>query len=199
VAEPTLRAQQVEATRRAIVTSARRLFGAHGYASTSVDDIARDARVTKGAIYHHFDTKEELFRAVYIAVEADAQAHTSNRKLAADATPIDLIVHGMHGYLDAALDPEVQRVTLIDAPAVLGTDPDGPTEEQPNFKALREFIAAAIRAGSIAPLDPDALTQLISGTCLQAGLVIARSTNQRRARQRVGAALEAMIRGLSPT
>ena len=69
-----LRSQHVEATRRAVLDAARSLFGRKGYAQTSVDEIAAAARVTKGAVYHHFAGKEALFRAVHAEVEADAQA-----------------------------------------------------------------------------------------------------------------------------
>src|SRR2546423_2284256 len=74
---PSLRSEQIEATRRAIVAAARRRFGHAGYAATSVDDIAADARVTKGAVYHHFGSKDRLFRAVYDDVESEVQALTA--------------------------------------------------------------------------------------------------------------------------
>lgn len=194
---PSLRAEQVEATQRAIVASARRLFGTNGYAATSVDDIAANARVTKGAVYHHFATKEEVFRAVYAEVEAEAQARSVARG-GAGATAIDLIVEGVHGYLDATLDPEVQRITLIDGPAVLGLEPEGPPDEQPGHRGVRAFIAAAMDDGAITRVDPDALAHLIRGACMQAGLLIARSDDPAAARRRIGDALEAMIRGLAP-
>jgi AcrR family transcriptional regulator len=197
VAPQSLRAEQVEATRQAIIASARRLFGANGYSATSIDDIAGEARVTKGAVYHHFETKHELFRAVYAEVEADAQARTS-RAARPGSLPIDLLVQGMHAYLDASLDPEVQRITLIDAPAVLGPEPEGPAGEQPFHQAMRKFVAAGMRAGAITKLDADALAHVLAGSILQGAMVVARSPDPTAARRRVGAVLEAMIRGLAP-
>ena len=194
---PSLRAEQVEGTRRAIVASARRLFGTKGYGATSIDEVAARARVTKGAVYHHFGNKEDLFRAVYAEVEAEAQ-----RRSAAtgkhDRTPIGLIVEGVHGYLDATLDPEVQRITLIDGPAVLGAEPEGPAEDQPGHQGLRAFIASAIGGGAITDVDPDALAHLIRGACMQAGILIAHSDDPEQTRARLGTTLEAMIRGLEP-
>jgi AcrR family transcriptional regulator len=187
----------VEATRRAIIASARTLFGRQGYAATSVDDIARNARVTKGAVYHHFATKEAVFRAVYDEVERDAQTTDASRRLPAGASPVELIVASMHAYLDATLDPEVQRITLIDGPHVLGNAPGGAAEDA-GHRGLRDFVHDAMRHGLLLQLDPDALAHVIRGACLQGALVIARSAQQRRARQRIGAALEAMIRGLAP-
>ena len=194
---PSLRAEQIEATRRAVIDSARRLFGAEGYAAASIDRIASDARVTKGAVYHHFGSKEGLFRAVYEEVEAEAQMRTA---VAVDpnASPLAQIVQGVRAYLDATLDPVVQRITLIDAPAVLGPEPDGPPGEQPGHVGLREFVAQAVAAGEITAVDPDAVVHLLSGACLHAATLIARSPDQTGARRRIGAALEAMIAGLAP-
>jgi AcrR family transcriptional regulator len=190
----SLRAEQVEATRQAIIASARKLFGARGYSATSVDDVAADARVTKGAVYHHFATKDDLFRAVYSEVEAAAQARVG--RLATGGSAIDVLVAGIHAYLDAALDPEIQRITLIDGPAVLGLEPEGPADELPGHQSLRAFVSGAVADGSLQNLDPASITHMISGACLQGGLVIARARDQRAARKRVGAVIEAMIRGL---
>src|ERR1700755_3409416 len=101
VTEPalTLRSQHAEATRRAVLTAARTLFGRQGYAQTSVEEIADAARVTKGAVYHHFAGKEALFRAVYAEVEADAQARALGAG-SAGRTPVDQIIAMMNGYLD---------------------------------------------------------------------------------------------------
>jgi AcrR family transcriptional regulator len=191
-----LRSEQVEATRRAIVASARRLFGARGYAATSIDEIARDARVTKGAVYHHFDTKEELFRSVYLEVEGEAQSRTG-AAIDPEAPPVDQIIQAMHGYLDATLDPEVQRITLVDAPAVLGLEPEGPAEAHAGFVAVREFVADGIRSGALRRLDAGAVAHLIRGSLLQAGLFVAHAADAAEARRQVGAVAEAMLRGLA--
>src|SRR5215472_11401403 len=121
----TLRSQHVEATRRAVLASARSLFGRQGYAQTSVDEIAAAARVTKGAVYHHFASKEALFRAVYEEVEAEAQARAA-AVVDPKGSPVEQIVTRVDAYLDAALDEEIRRITLIDGPAVIGLDPDTP-------------------------------------------------------------------------
>jgi AcrR family transcriptional regulator len=192
----SLRTEQIAGTRAAIVSSARRLFGSRGYAATSIDEVAAAARVTKGAVYHHFGSKEALFRAVYDEVEAEAQ-RIDEGDLPREAGPVELILYGVQHYLDAALDPEVQRITLIDAPAVLGPEPDGPADEHPGHQALRALIAGAVEAGTIRSVDPDALAHLISGACLQAGVLIARADDHAAARRRVGATLDVMITGLA--
>ncbi len=191
----TLRSQHVEATRRAVLAAARSLFGQKGYAQTSVDEIAAAARVTKGAVYHHFAGKEALFRAVYAEVEAEAQA----RALEAgdpEEPPVDQIVAKMNAYLDTALDEEIRRIILIDGPAVLGHELDQPAGQQAGYVELRQFIATAIVQGQIADLDPDLLVQLIGGLAWLGGWLIARAGDPDLTRAALGRALEVMLRGL---
>jgi AcrR family transcriptional regulator len=180
-----------------VLTSARSLFGRNGYAQTSLDEIAATARVTKGAVYHHFASKKALFRAVYAEVEADAQAHTV---AAADpkGSAVDQVVAGVNAYLDVAMDKEIQQITLLDGPAVLGLEPEGPADQQPGHVALRAFIATARADSQIIDLEPDVLAHLIGGLALMGGLVIARADDPEATRAAVGHALEAMLRGLAP-
>lgn len=192
-----LRSQHVEGTRRAVLDAARSLFGRKGYPQTSVDEIAAAARVTKGAVYHHFAGKEALFRAVHAEVEAEAQA----RALGAgdpQAPPVDQIVAKVNAYLDAALDEEIRRITLVDGPALLGLEPDVPADQQAAQAGLRSFIVTAIARGQIADLDPGVLIDLIGGLALLGGLLIARASDPDVARAAVGQALDVMLRGLAP-
>lgn len=191
----SLRSQHVEATRRAVLDAARVAFGAKGYAQASMDEIAAAAGVTKGAVYHHFAGKEALFRAVHAEVEADAMRRTA----AADdpaAPPLDRIVASVNGYLDAALDEEIRRITLVDGPALLGLDPDVPGQ-QAAHAALRAFLAEAIAAGEIADLDPDVLAHVVAGLALHGGLTIARAADPDAVRAALGPALDALLRGLA--
>jgi AcrR family transcriptional regulator len=179
-----------------VLGAARSLFGSQGYAQTSVDEIAAAARVTKGAVYHHFASKEALFRAVYVEVETEAQA----RALGAaepGRSPVEQIVAMMHGYLDAALDEEIRRITLIDGPALLGLEPDVP-EVQQGAAGATAFIAGAIARGELVDVDPAVLAQLIGGLALQGGLLIARSGDPDATRAALGHAIDAMLRGLAP-
>jgi len=180
-----------------VLAAARSSFGSKGYAQTSVDEIAAAARVTKGAVYHHFASKEALFRAVYSEVEADAQARALH---AADLTgsPIDQIVAGVNAYLDVALDEEVRRITLVDGPTVLGLEPEGPADQQAGHVRLRSFIAEAIGRGEIVDLDPNVLAHLVGGLSLLGGLLIARASDPDVTRATLGRALDAMLRSLAP-
>jgi len=204
-AEPVgrLRAEHAEATRRAVLAAARSLFGRNGYAQTSVDEIADAARVTKGAVYHHFANKQALFRAVYAQTGADAQdrvIQAGGLGAGAGAQPVDQIAAMMSAYLDASLDPEFRRIILIDGPAVVGFDPEteAAAAQQPGMQALRSFIAASMAHGQLIELDPMQLTELIGGMAWLAGSVIARAADPEAARASLGRALDAMLRGLAP-
>ena len=209
-AEPAarLRAEHAEATRRAVLGAARALFGRNGYAQTSVDEIADAARVTKGAVYHHFANKQALFRAVYAQTGTDAQDRiiragglvTGTRASAGQIVAVDQIVAMVNAYLDAALDPEFRRIILIDGPAVVGYDAEteAAAAEEPGMQALRSFIAASMARGQLIELDPRQLTELIGGMAWVAGSVIARAVDPDEARVSLGRALDAMLRGLAP-
>src|SRR5688572_25346668 len=113
----TKRSEYAEATKRDLVEVARRLFAERGYAGTSLDHVVAEAGVTKGALYHHFENKKELFAAVAERVEADLTALVGQGM---ERDPWRALVAGIERYLDAALDAEVQNILLIDAPTVLG-------------------------------------------------------------------------------
>src|SRR5215475_15272814 len=115
----SLRSEQVAQTRGALVTAGRRLFGTTGFAATSVEDIAREARVTTGALYHHFRTKAAVFEAVFEQLHAELLAASlSAGESGGDI--VDLLIAGFGIFLDKVQEPEVQRILLTDAPAVLG-------------------------------------------------------------------------------
>jgi AcrR family transcriptional regulator len=198
-AEPpaTLRSQHAEATRRAVLDAARSLFGRQGYAQTSVDQIADAALVTKGAVYHHFDGKKALFRAVYDEVEGDAQARAL-RAANPDRPPVDQMVAMMNAYLDAALDVEIRRITLVDGPAILGHEVDEGAQQQPGYLAMRAFLVNSMASGQLMRLDPDALADLVGGLAGVAGLLIARAGDPDATRTALGPAVEALLRGLAP-
>ena len=176
-----------------MLAAARSSFGKKGYARTSVDEIALAARVTKGAVYHHFAGKKALFRAVWAEVEAEALARTAQ---ATDTTgsPIDQVASTVTAYLDVALDEEVRQITLIDGPTVLGLEPEGPADQHPSHVAMRSFIATAISQGQIVDLDPDVLAHLVGGLALLGGLLIARAGDPDVARATLGQTLDAMLR-----
>jgi AcrR family transcriptional regulator len=116
-----LRELQAEATRELIVSAARELFTAQGYAGTSIEDTARHARVAKGALYHHFSAKDTLFRAVYKAVQTEAVSAISVAA-GAQTDPWASVRAGLSACLDACLDPAFRRVVVLERVTVLQHD-----------------------------------------------------------------------------
>ena len=187
---------RVAETRHALVAAGRALFGAYGFAATSVDDLARHAGVTTGALYHHFATKAELFETVFEQLEAELSA-SSNAAAREARTPLAGLKVGFDAFLDASLEPDVQRIALVDAPAVLGIDRyheiDAKYAHAPILSALR----AAQRDGSIDATDLDVLAQLLLGALMQGGMLIARAPDQPRARAAVGKSIRRFLDGLA--
>src|SRR3954465_3492322 len=112
-------AERSDATRAALIAAARRLFAQRGYAGVGTEEIVRAAGVTRGALYHQFADKRELFAAVFEETEAELIAEAARR--APDAKgPVEALRSGFLGWLDACSEPGTQRIVLVDAPAVLG-------------------------------------------------------------------------------
>ena len=108
-----------ESTRAALVDSAISLFTKHGYAATSLDAISKRARVTKGALYHHFTGKQALFEAVFDAVETQVMRRL-RQIMSGPEPPWDRALNGLRAYLESCLDPAYQRIAVHEAPVVIG-------------------------------------------------------------------------------
>jgi AcrR family transcriptional regulator len=195
--QPSLRSEQVAQTRAALVTAGRRLFGANGFAATSVEDIAREARVTTGALYHHFPTKAAVFEAVFEQVHADLLAASAAAAPGA-ADVIELLVAGFGAFLDQMLEPEVARIIVTDAPAVLGLVRFTELDERYALAATIAVLEAADESGALAVDDPPTVARLLFGALTRAGLLIASSPDPTATRDAVAAALRAIIAGFAP-
>ncbi|HEY2214206.1 MAG TPA: TetR/AcrR family transcriptional regulator, partial [Acidimicrobiales bacterium] len=114
-------AERTEATRSRLVTTARHHFAEKGFAATSTEEILAEADVSRGAMYHHFEDKQALFRATFEAVEADLTARVREAAISS-SNPVDQLRQGFAAYLDQCRNPEVQRIVLLDGPTVLGWD-----------------------------------------------------------------------------
>jgi AcrR family transcriptional regulator len=189
----SLRAEQVTQTRQALVDAARVRFGAAGYAATGIDDIARDARVTIGALYHHFRTKTALFEAVFEQAHGQMLEAVDARALRAQA-PADVLTAAIDGFLDALLDPASQQILIIDAPAVLGVSRFTELDEKNAFGPLTE----AIKASGLAVGQPDVLARLMFGMLTRAGMLIATAGDPRKARNEIAATMHEIVLALGP-
>jgi AcrR family transcriptional regulator len=191
-----LRDDHVEATRRALLAAAHRRFGTLGFAGTSLDDVAAEAGVTKGALYHHFRGKEQLFLEVYDEVEAELSAH-GLAAAAGGTDAVDALQRGFGAFLDLALDPAVQRIALLDAPSVLGTAAKLEVDARHSLAAVRAAVQVGVAEGLLAPVDPDTIASLLIAACSQAALLIATAPDPAAARPQVGAALDRLLTGLT--
>lgn len=192
----SLRAEQVAQTRAALVGAGRQLFGSKGFAATSVDDLARAARVTTGALYHHFPNKAAVFEAVFEQVHADMLGATAEAAAAADG-PVAQMAAGFGVFLDQALEPEVQRIIITDGPAVLGLARFVELDERYALDATVALLEAANASGTFAIEDPPMLARLLFGAMTRAGLLIASSADPVATRDAVGATFSSMIRGFA--
>ncbi|MDY7099771.1 MAG: TetR family transcriptional regulator [Actinomycetota bacterium] len=187
--------EQGEATRAALVEAARRLFGDRGFAAVGTTEIVRAAGVTRGALYHHFPAKEDLFEAVYEQVEAEI-ATTLVRTAAEESTPLGRLRRGSLAFLELCLEPEVQRICLIDGPAVLSWE----TWQEINARYTLRLTSAAIRQAIEAeqvgeqPVEP--LAQLLLAATSEAGLQVARSDDPEAAMERYSTTLATLIDSL---
>lgn len=157
---PRRQADRREATRAALIEAARTLFAAKGYGGTNTSDIVELAKVTRGALYHHFADKTDLFRGVVEAEQAlVAQAIT---QAAVDSpNPILALIDGGRAYLQSMVDEGRRRILLVDAPAVLGIEAAKAVEAAHAGRTLAEGMAAAIGAGAFPHMPADVLTDLI--------------------------------------
>jgi AcrR family transcriptional regulator len=185
------RVAQGAATRDTRLVVARELFGTGGYAETSADDIVAKASVTKGALYHHFAGKEAIFRAVVEQVQLDASDRAVAAFLGEDSW--EALVRGCGLWVDAHLDPSVQRILMQDARSVLGWEEARAIENRFGAVALRGALRKAMTAGVVrrVPLRP--LSLLLMGALSEACLFIAESDDQDAARAEVDVLLTDML------
>ena len=192
---PGRRAEYAEMTRRALVDAARTLFAERGYASTSIDDVADAARVTKGAVYHHFKGKTDLFEAVCERVEVDIVAAIVQGPVGG-TDPFEALVRGVDEYLDQCLQPEVQRILLLEAPTVLGWDRWRDLEARFGLGLTQAALQVAIEAGILRPQPVEALAHIVFGALVEGALYIARAADRDKARTEIGGIVRALLEGL---
>jgi AcrR family transcriptional regulator len=168
--------QRREETTAALIAAARELFAKDGYEATSLDAVAGSARVTKGAVYHHFESKRELFAAVF-AAEADHLADVVANAYMRKRDPWKGFDAGCSAYLTACVEPGLQRIMLLDAEPVLGWHRMRQLEGG-LLSMMEAGIARAVQTGRIARREPSPLAQLLFGTLCEAAMVVARAVDQ---------------------
>ena len=190
--------ERSEATREALVAAARPLFAERGYAGVGTEEIVRAAGVTRGALYHHFDGKRELFEAVYEQVEAELSERIAVGALEANAaSPLEAMHAGAEMLLAASTEPETQRIALLDGPAVLGWDRWREIAAEHGLGLIEASLQAAIEAGEIDAQPVRPLAHVLMGALDEAAMLVARAEDPERMRAEVGRTLRALLDGLS--
>jgi AcrR family transcriptional regulator len=195
-AEPrrTKHAARSEATRAALVAAARPLFAERGFAGVGTEEIVRAAGVTRGALYHQFADKRELFAAVFEQVEAEVTQRTARAAVASGAAdPLAVLRVGAAAWLDACSDPEVQRIVLLDGPAVLGWDAWREIGMRYGLGLVENELREAIEAGVLPPQPTRALAHVLMGAIDEAALYVATAEDQAAARAEAGAVLDRLL------
>lgn len=183
--------ERTDATRAALIAAARASFVAHGYAATNTPDLVKAARVTRGALYHHFRDKRDLFLAV-IDAEHAALASDIERATSGDRDAIDALIKGGRAYFRSMQAPGRTRLLLVDAPAVLSRQEQESIDDRHGGRTLREALGFALQQGAIKPLPLDELTYILSGVYDRAALAIDAGAEPGE----VEAVIEALISGL---
>jgi AcrR family transcriptional regulator len=183
-----------EATTGALLDAARELFARDGYAATSLDAVVAKAGVTKGALYHHFDGKRELFRAVFER-EQDRLAQALRQAFARKRDPWEGLQAACRAFLDAALDPELQRIVLVDSFSALGFAAVREAEAG-QLEGLREALRLSMEAGRLPRRPVEPLAALLFGALCEAALTTARAQDERAAHRAVTAELKRLFDAL---
>lgn len=180
-------------TRRDLIDAGRSLFVERGFFNTSIGDLVSASGVgTRGAFYHHFKDKSELFRAVFEEVERDLTL----RSIAAPPKGADAwerLTRGLHGFLEAAIEPEVQRVMLLDGPVVLGWQTLRAIQQSDSMAMIDEVIGEAIAEGAIDEQPVGELTHMIVAALEEAALLVAHADDPVTARERAAKILDRML------
>jgi AcrR family transcriptional regulator len=192
---PGRRETEARATREALVDAALALFTERGYARVGTEEIVARAKVTRGALYHHFTDKRDLFRAVFERVEGDLMKRIGATMEVADDR-WELMVTGMKAFLDACEEPAVKQISLTDAPAVLGWEEWREIDNRHGLGLTRAALQGAVDSGDIRPIAVDPMAHLFVAALSEAAFVIAHADHPRKARAEVEEALVQLVSGL---
>lgn len=188
------RAEMMEETRAKLIASARKAFATKGYAAASMDDLTADAGLTRGALYHNFGDKKGLLQAVIDQMDAEILERLRLEHERAETPWLGLLAEYV-AYIEMALEPEIQRIMLLDGPAVLG-DPSQWPNQTACLRRATQVIQALIDEGTLRPVDAEAAALLLNGAALNASLWIAAAEDPRAVFSKVVEAFRCLADGL---
>ncbi len=189
-------ADRSEATKSELLRVARELFGEHGYEGASIEDVADAAGVTKGAVYHHFASKRDLFQAVFEHLEQELCDSVIAAAANGGADILEGMRLGVRAFLDSAGDRACRRIVLIDGPSVLGWETWREIDERYGFSIVKGSLEAAMAAGVLKRTPVDPVAHLFLAALSEAAIQIARAEDPDAARAEMNDALWTMIESL---
>ncbi len=193
----TAKTARAAATRQALLDAGRALFASRGYAATPREEIVARAGVTRGALQHHFGDKQALFLHVFESVEAEVVEAVARAAMAAGDDPIAELREGCRAYLDAVLDPTVQRICAIDGPAVLPDDVRREITDRYALGLVRHAVEQAIAAGQIEAVPVEPLARVLLAAVTAAAQYVATAPDQTHARAEAGRTVDLLLAKLA--
>jgi AcrR family transcriptional regulator len=188
------RIDTMEENRAKLIAAGRRAFARDGFADASMDELTAEAGLTRGALYHAFGDKKGLLAAVVAQVDGEMAAR-ARQFGARKGDGWDALLAEGAAYIEMALDPEVQRIVLLDGPAFLG-DPSRWPSQNACLAATRDAVERLVASGTMSPVDVDAAARLLNGAALTAALWVAASDEPQAALPRAVDAFERLASGL---
>lgn len=187
------RAKYTESTRQALLQSARRLFGSQGYGVTSLEEIARQEDLTKGAVYHHFKNKEVMFEAVMEEMLEEAMKHVSE-SVAAISSPQQQALVAIDLFLDICLQTEYQQIVLRDGPSVLGWTRWKDMEKRYTYALIENLIHELRNEHLMEDRPVDMLVRFIFAWIIEVALMMAETEDKAKTRQQAKLFLADLLR-----
>jgi AcrR family transcriptional regulator len=195
MAAVTGKVEQGEITRAKLIAAGRDLFAERGFGGAGTEEIVRRAKVTRGALYHHFTDKKDLFRAVYEQVEVESVDQIAAR-MADGSDPLSLLQIGVRAFLDLTTEPTTARIALIEAPSVLGWQEWREIDLRYGLGLVIAGLQGAMDAGALKPQPVRPLAHLLLGAISEAGMVVANADDPEAARAEVEPPLLGLLEGL---
>ncbi|OUQ86201.1 TetR family transcriptional regulator [Brevibacillus brevis] len=188
------KAEQKQQTMQKLIEVAREMFSKKGYADAAMEDIVKQAGVTRGALYHNFGSKEGLFEAVLASVQQEIGERVE-AEAAKSEEPWQQLILGCLAFVSSAVEQRNKRILLIDGPAVIGWEKWRRMDEENSMRHLREQLQTIQEQGYLRPVSIDALTHLLSGAMNEAVLWISETPDQEKSLEEISAAMTLLLEG----
>lgn len=181
----SLRDEHAEETRLALLAAAQTRFASAGFQASSIEEIARSARVTRGAFYHHFADKRAMFDAVVVSLQQDAVRKIEERTLGM-ADLWDRLMAGVDAYLDLTQSPAYLRIVVVEGPGVLGPARYREIDDAHPVGLVIASLKALKKRGLLASSDPELLARMVSAMACEAATLMAGADNPAKLKKDVG-------------